>query len=64
MNAAQIREAVRLLDDAGVESRDIISFLEMGEPGCLLRLGDPTQGHRGWKEWVVKKDGSSRVTYP
>lgn len=58
MNAGQLRQAVRLLDEAGADDRDIVSFLETGSPGCLLRLGDPVARHCGWREWIVKKDGA------
>lgn len=58
MNVAQIREATRLTEDAG--ATDFVTLLELGGPGCQLRLADATSSMNIRREWLIDKTGTSK----
>lgn len=69
MTAAQIRTAVRIIDGAGLTDDDVVTLLEMGSEGALLRIGGAlTIGAEGAvrapsTRWMIDRDGRASEPY-
>jgi hypothetical protein len=58
MTAAMIRTAAFILDNEGIEDNEIVTFIELGSEGAILRIGQNVPSGDPRARWNIARDGS------
>jgi hypothetical protein len=60
MTVAMIREASRILDEFHIGDKEIVTLIELGSEGAIMRIENHAWAIPDRETWMIARDGSSQ----